>query len=115
MELPRASVQVYARCSAVSKPRMKQPAMECWSNEMNLLSHSVTPILHHSRWLSILAAALAAFPFEAQGRTEIHKGDVVVVPLKGEVAPSLFMFLRRATKAAEAAGASAIVFELDTY
>lgn len=83
---------------------------------MNLLSHySVTPILHHSRWLSILAAALAAIPGGAQGRTEIHKGDVVVVPLKGEVAPSLFMFLRRATKAAETAGASAIIFELDTY
>src|SRR3954468_9545633 len=83
---------------------------------MNFSSHySITPLLHYSRWLPVLLAALLILPFEAQARTEIHKGDVVVVPLKGEVAPSLFMFLRRATKTAEAAGASAIVFELDTY
>jgi membrane-bound serine protease (ClpP class) len=51
----------------------------------------------------------------AQARDEIHKGDVVVVPLQGEVSPPMFLFLRRVQKAAESAGASAIVFEMNTY
>src|SRR5881227_2985311 len=50
-----------------------------------------------------------------QAREVIHKGDVVVVPLRGEVSPSLLMFLRRAEKAAENSGASAIIFEMNTY
>jgi membrane-bound serine protease (ClpP class) len=45
----------------------------------------------------------------------VHKGDVVVVPLRGEVAPSLLAFLRRAVKAAESNEASAIVFDMNTY
>jgi membrane-bound serine protease (ClpP class) len=45
----------------------------------------------------------------------IHKGDVVVVPLRGEVAPSLLAFLRRAVKTAESNEASAIIFEMNTY
>src|SRR5216684_1348544 len=66
--------------------------------------------------LSILATFFlltAAVPVDA--RDVIHKGDVVVVPLRGEVSPSLLMFLRRAEKAAESSGASAIIFEMDTY
>src|SRR5438093_4966840 len=50
-----------------------------------------------------------------QAREVIHKGDVVVVPLRGEVSASLLLFLRRADKAAESSGASAIIFEMDTY
>src|SRR2546428_3025905 len=50
-----------------------------------------------------------------QAREVIHKGDVVVVPLRGEVSPSLLMFLRRAEKAAEGSGAAAIIFEMNTY
>src|ERR1043166_6897343 len=45
----------------------------------------------------------------------IHKGDVVVVPLHGEVSPSLLAFLRRAMKTAESNDASGIVFDMDTY
>ena len=45
----------------------------------------------------------------------IGHGDVVVVPLRGEVSPSLALFLRRAQKAAETRGAAAIVFDMDTY
>lgn len=45
----------------------------------------------------------------------VTKGDVVVVPLRGEVAPSLLAFLRRAVKAAESNGASAIIFDMNTY
>jgi len=51
----------------------------------------------------------------ANASEAIHKGDVVVVPLHGEVAPSLLAFLRRALKTAENNGASAIVLDLDTY
>ena len=50
-----------------------------------------------------------------QAREVIHKGDVAVVPLRGEVAPSLLAFLRRAVKTAESNGASAIIFEMNTY
>ena len=48
-------------------------------------------------------------------RDVIHKGDAVVVPLQGEISPSLLMFLRRAEKLAETNGASAIIFEMNTY
>jgi len=58
---------------------------------------------------------LAAMPRPAGARAVIHKGDTVVVPLNGEVSPALLLFLRRAVKAAESAGAGAIVFEMDTY
>jgi membrane-bound serine protease (ClpP class) len=54
-------------------------------------------------------------PQTSVARDIIHKGDVVVVPLRGEVSPSLMMFLRRAEKAAENNQASAIVFEMNTY
>ena len=45
----------------------------------------------------------------------IHKGDVVVVPLHGEVTPSLLAFLRRAVKTAENNQAPAIIFDMNTY
>ena len=51
----------------------------------------------------------------AHGREMIHTGDVVVVPLRGEVAPALLTFLRRAVKSAETKEASAIVFDMNTY
>jgi membrane-bound serine protease (ClpP class) len=51
----------------------------------------------------------------AHAREVINKGDVVVVPLRGEVAPSLLAFLRRAVKTAESNDASAIIFEMNTY
>jgi membrane-bound serine protease (ClpP class) len=62
--------------------------------------------------------ALVAFPTPlqiVQARDVIPKGDVVVVPLRGEVSPSLLMFLRRAQKLAETNGATAIIFEMNTY
>ena len=51
----------------------------------------------------------------ADARETIHKGDVVVVPLHGEVTPSLLAFLRRAVKTAENNQASAIIFDMNTY
>jgi membrane-bound serine protease (ClpP class) len=65
--------------------------------------------------LSILAAAVLISPATAGARVVIQKADIVVVSLDGEISPSLFMFLRRAEKAAENAGASAIIFEMNTY
>jgi membrane-bound serine protease (ClpP class) len=64
--------------------------------------------------LSILAAALLFIP-AAHARDIIHKGDAVVVPLQGEISPSLLAFLRRALKTAESSGASAIVLDMNTY
>ncbi|MBA2433508.1 MAG: serine protease [Chthoniobacterales bacterium] len=57
-------------------------------------------------WVSLGAAA---------ARPPLRKGEVVVIPLQGEVAPSLVLFLRRAQKEAESGGASAIIFDMDTY
>ena len=48
-------------------------------------------------------------------RETIHKGDVVVVPLHGEVTPSLLAFVRRAVKTAENNQASVIIFDMNTY
>jgi len=45
---------------------------------------------------------------------EIRRGDVVVVPLEGQVSEAQFYFLRRAVKAAESGGASAIILDIDT-
>jgi membrane-bound serine protease (ClpP class) len=65
--------------------------------------------------ITIFAAISFVAPETARGRDLIHKGDVVVVPLHGEVAPSLLAFLRRAVKTAESNEASAIIFEMNTY
>jgi membrane-bound serine protease (ClpP class) len=51
----------------------------------------------------------------AHARDTVRKGDVVVVPLRGEVAPSLLAFLRRAVKTAESNEAAAIIFDMNTY
>jgi membrane-bound serine protease (ClpP class) len=51
----------------------------------------------------------------ANAREVVHKGDVVVVPLRGEVSPSLLAFLRRGVKTAESNEASAIIFNMNTY
>ena len=48
-------------------------------------------------------------------RANYRKGDIVVVPLKGEISPSLPLFLRRALKAARTPKPAAIVFDMDTY
>jgi len=51
----------------------------------------------------------------AYAREIVHKGDVAVIPLRGEVAPSLLAFLRRAVKTAESNEAAAIIFDMNTY
>ncbi len=59
--------------------------------------------------------AVLITPANARAREVVHKGDVVIVQLRGEISTSLLMFLRRAMKVAESNGASAIIFEMNTY
>jgi membrane-bound serine protease (ClpP class) len=59
--------------------------------------------------------AVLVAPADVRAREVVHKGDVVVVPLRGEISPSLLMFLRRAIKVAESNGAAAMIFEMNTY
>jgi membrane-bound serine protease (ClpP class) len=54
-------------------------------------------------------------PLALEAREVVNKGDVVVVPLQGEISQSLVTFVRRAVKAAETAQASAIVLDMNTY
>ncbi|HYJ03938.1 MAG TPA: NfeD family protein [Chthoniobacterales bacterium] len=63
--------------------------------------------------LILLGLAALATPIDA--REVIRKGDTVVIPLNGEISPPAHLFLRRAVKAAENAGAGAIVIEMNTY
>jgi membrane-bound serine protease (ClpP class) len=65
--------------------------------------------------ISIWVACVLGVAAPATARETIHKGDVVVVLLHGEVSPSLLAFLRRAVKTAESDEASAIVFDINTY
>ncbi|HEY4638346.1 MAG TPA: ATP-dependent Clp protease proteolytic subunit, partial [Candidatus Udaeobacter sp.] len=65
--------------------------------------------------VSICLAFMFAVAAPAPAHSAIQKGDVVVVPLHGEVAPSLLAFLRRAVKTAESKDASAVVFDMNTY
>jgi membrane-bound serine protease (ClpP class) len=64
-------------------------------------------------FISLLAGLISLGTVEA--REVVSRGDVVVIPLQGEVAPSLALFLRRAEKEAERNGASAIILDMDTY
>ncbi|MEY2440375.1 MAG: hypothetical protein QOI34_1760 [Verrucomicrobiota bacterium] len=54
-------------------------------------------------------------PAVTQAREVIKKGDIVVVPVHGEISPSLVTFLRRAIKTAETAQAAAVVLDMNTY
>src|SRR5438045_4032229 len=77
-------------------------------------------LFHRARKIEMLvihdeaknAPALAA---PVQARETIHKGDVVAVPIEGEIAAPTFVFLRRALKEAETNEASAFVLEMNTY
>jgi membrane-bound serine protease (ClpP class) len=62
-----------------------------------------------------LLLSLAAIAPAAHAREIVRTGDTVVVELSGEISPPLYLFLRRAIKAAENAGASAIIIEMNTY
>src|SRR6476469_8778957 len=65
--------------------------------------------------LALLFLGLAAFVPTTHAREVVRKGDTVVVALTGEISPPLYLFLRRAIKAAEAAGAGALIIDMNTY
>src|SRR5213075_1482676 len=65
--------------------------------------------------INICFAFVFGVASHAPARETIRRGDVVVVPVHGEVAPSLLTFLRRAVKTGESNDASAIVFDMNTY
>lgn len=65
--------------------------------------------------LVLLFLGLAAFTAPSQARDVVRKGDTVVIALDGEISPAMHLFLRRAVKTAESAGAGAIVIEMNTY
>jgi len=47
--------------------------------------------------------------------SSVRAGEVVVIPVKGEISKAQFFFLRRGLKAAEAAKADAVILDMDTY
>src|SRR5215475_10635242 len=65
--------------------------------------------------ISICVACVLGVAAHAPAREAIHKDDVVVVPVHGEVAQSLLAVLRRAVKRAESNDASGLVFDMNTY
>ncbi len=62
----------------------------------------------------LIASCLVPFA-QIEAANGIRNGDVVVVPLHGEISQSLVLFLRRALKTAESEGASAIILDMNTY
>ena len=77
------------------------------------IDRHVTASLRIRSCICFLAALVSLGAVEA--REVVEPGDVVVIPLKGEISPSLALFLRRAVKEAESDGASAIILDMDTY
>src|SRR6476469_7517597 len=65
--------------------------------------------------LALFVIALATLAQPAHARDVVRKGDTVVVALNGEISPPLHLFLRRAVKAAENAGAGALIVDMNTY
>src|SRR4051794_15968998 len=65
--------------------------------------------------LLLLGLLLGIAADRAAARDVIRKGDTVVIPLNGEISPTMHLFLRRAIKAAESAGAGALIIDMNTY
>jgi len=60
------------------------------------------------RLLLLLVACLSLL-------SSVRAGEVVVIPIKGEITKAQFFFLRRGIKEAEAAKADAVILDMDTY
>src|ERR1700677_2262212 len=65
-----------------------------------------------SKYISLGCLLLLLFSAPAKSA---ETGDVVVIPVKGEISPAEFFFLRRALKDAEEKNASAVILDMDTY
>jgi membrane-bound serine protease (ClpP class) len=68
-----------------------------------------------TRFLLALVFLVSTLVFACAEEQVIRKGSVVVIPLAGEVTQAQFYFLRRILKKAEAADASALIIDMDTY
>jgi membrane-bound serine protease (ClpP class) len=76
----------------------------------------LVPSMTKKLWvLTAILIGLQLISAEARTSEVLTKGDTAVVPLQGEISPSLVTFLRRAVKTAETAEAGAIVFDMNTY
>src|SRR5262245_40314152 len=107
MELPQADGKLI-RVGQIENMKLRSSMVEvvvCFAALAGLmrtrLSHPISYIttrrLSPQVTLALITVAAAPFcilPETAHARDLIHKGDVVVVPLRGEVAPSLLAFLR---------------------
>lgn len=69
------------------------------------------------KWINVTLAgfALLAPCFSLQAAGQLGRGDVVVIPVRGEISAPLHLFLRRGIKLAETSGASAIILDMNTY
>lgn len=67
------------------------------------------------RAIGFAAPAFLWFAINAHAREIVRAGDVVVIPLHGEVSKPLHLFLRRGLKTAESNHAAAIILDMDTY
>jgi membrane-bound serine protease (ClpP class) len=65
------------------------------------------------RFLFPVILAMAVLPLQAAEQT-VKKGAVVVLPVEGAISEAQFFFMRRVLKNAEAAGAAALVLDMDT-
>ncbi len=65
--------------------------------------------------IALIALIACALGSAAHAREIVRKGDIVVIPLRGEIAPSVHFFLRRGIKLAESSGASALILDMNTY
>src|SRR5436305_4193890 len=109
MELPQADGKLI-RAGRIENMKMLLSILEINSGTTRRSSLQVAlPVV------TIFAASFFIASATSQARDVIPKGYVVVVPLRGEVSPSLLMCLRRAEKAAEGSGALAMILEMDTY
>lgn len=61
--------------------------------------------------LILLAICLPVFPQEAGAESE----SVFIVPIHGEIDPSLVVFIRRSVDEARDAGAETVIFDIDTF
>src|SRR6056297_1809707 len=65
--------------------------------------------------LLILIASLVLLPPTTSAQEPEGGVPVFVVPIHGEINPSLMVFLRRSAERAREAGATHIIFDIDTF
>jgi len=85
------------------------PGCQFWMSVIGAAAASSTLTLIRKR---PSGAPASSATIEGGESHKVTKGDVVIIPLKGEVSPSLGLFIRRAEKKAESEGATAIILDM---